>query len=117
VADGYAVVRSSTLAWLIDRHRTAPEAPLPMEVAVDLREVARDIRAPRPAEERMRLAGPVLSEEQHVQLLAEGLDLPAGKAGEFWRIVVKVVHRMLTNEGEAVLHLIGGDVDERRNED
>ena len=107
MADGYAVVRASTLAWLLERHRAAPEAPIPTEVAVDLREVVQSVSAPHPAEERLRLAGPVLSEEQHATLLAEGLSLPSGKAGEFWRLVVRVVHQMLTNEGEAVLRLLG----------
>jgi len=111
--DGYAVVRKSTLAWLLELYREAGERPdLPEEVARDLRvQVTRDVSVPVD-KDRLRVVGPVLSAEEHVQLLeaCDDLDLPREKqAGAFWRLVVQVVHEMLRNEGDAVLRLIGGE--------
>ena len=114
MTDGYALLRRSTLAYLLECHRLLdPERrpTLTEEVALDLREaVSTDLRAPAPAEERLRSVGPVLALEEHLELLAgdQDLKLPGGSAGEFWRLVARVVHCMLANEAEAVLRLLGG---------
>jgi len=113
-ADGYAILRKSTLAYLLECYRVAGEsAPEPPEEVVrDLRgTVTGDLRAPEPEGERLRAVGPVLALDEHLALLAEDRDLklPDGRAGEFWRLVARVVHSMLTNEAEAVLRLIGAE--------
>jgi|WetSurMetagenome_2_1015567.scaffolds.fasta_scaffold458818_2 hypothetical protein len=113
MTDGYTLIRKSTLAWLLEIYRASENRPeIPEEVARDLRvQVTKDIRSPVSAD-RIRLAGPLLSAEEHeTLLLAEGnLDLPTDKqAGAFWRLVVQVVHGVLRNEGEAALKLIGGE--------
>lgn len=109
--DAYVVLRTSTLAWLLERHRVAGEpVEVPEEVARDLREAVVSGRVPAPdPEQRLRALGPLLNPEQQVTLLAEdaSLRLPRGDAGEFWRVVVKVVHAMNVNEAEAVLRVIG----------
>jgi len=115
VSDGYAVLRKSTLAWLLEVYRAAGDRPdIPEEVARDLRvQVTRDLRSPVSAD-RLRLAGPLLSAEEHEALLEADadLELPRDKqAGAFWRLVVHVVHAVLRNEGEAALKLIGGEDD------
>lgn len=113
--DGYALVRKSTLAWLLEVYRAAENRPeIPEEVARDLRvQVTRELRSPVSAD-RLRLAGPLLSAEEHEALLLEegSLDLPRDKqGGAFWRLVVHVVHAVLRNEGDAALKLIGGSDD------
>jgi len=113
MSDGYAVIRSSTLAWLLERARVEGELrDCPEEVARDLGKalVAGNVSAPEP-EERLRTLGPVLSVDQHLELLQDDrdLDLPRDRqGGAFWRVVARVVHAMMTNEAEAVLRLIGG---------
>jgi hypothetical protein len=109
VTDGYAVIRSSTLAWLLERCRLEGQVrDVPEEVARDLAEVVERVDAPVDAD-RLRTVGPVLSVGEHEHLLADDpdLDLPRDKqAGAFWRLVVGVVHAMLRNEAEAVLRII-----------
>ena len=57
--------------------------------------------------DRIRAAGPLLSAEEHESLLLDELDLPrAGEASKFWKLVVGIVHGMLTNEAETVLRII-----------
>lgn len=110
----YALIRTETLAWLLEALRAVPtedRPPIPVEVAQDLREVVQNVEAPRPELDRVRGAGPVLSYEQHLDLLAdaaEELGLPINKHdGAFWRLVARVTHKMLENEGEAILRVIG----------
>jgi len=109
-SDGYALIRAQTLAWLLERHRVAGEpVDLPVEVAQDLREaVVKHLPAPT-ADDPLRSLGPVLSAEEQMDLLAADstLNLPAGSGGEFWKLVVRVVHAMGINESEAILRLIG----------
>lgn len=117
-ADGYAVIRNSTLAWLLERARVESELlECPEEVARDLASVLNlgKVEAPVTPEDRLRGIGPILSPEQHEELLldARELDLPRGKHdGAFWRLVVGVVHGMMSNEAEAVLRLIGAKEDD-----
>jgi hypothetical protein len=109
VSDGYAVIRRSTLAWLLERCRLEGEVrDVPEEVARDLSEVVAKVEAPIDTD-RLRALGPVLSVEEHEHFLADDpdLDLPRDKqSGAFWRVVVGVVHAMMQNEGEAVLKII-----------
>lgn len=108
--DGYAVIRSSTLAWLLERARVEGETlDVPEEVAIDLGRAVVKLDAPVPSEDRLKSLGPMLSVEEHEQLLMadEDLDLPMNKHdGAFWRLVLRVVHSVLRNEGEAVLRII-----------
>lgn len=108
--DGYAIIRASSLAWLIERARLEGEVrDVPVEVARDLGEAVEHLAAPVPSEERLRAAGPILSLEEHLQLLAEDGDLALPRSrhdGAFWRLVAGVVHVMLRNEAEAVLQII-----------
>ena len=112
-ADGYVLLRASTLAWLLERHRAAGDpVDVPADVAVDLREavVAGGVRAPTPAGDRLRALGPILSLDQHLELLQsdEDLKLPRDRAsGEFWRLVARVTYAILINEAEAVARLLG----------
>ena len=112
MSDTYAVVRTSTLTWLLERARVDGELrEVPEEVARDLGQAVTGGKASAPDEERLRALGPVLSAEQHLELLQDDrdLDLPRDRqAGQFWRVVARVVHAMLTNEAEAVMQLIGG---------
>ncbi len=109
--DGYRVIRSSTLAWLIERHRLHPDdgVELPEEVARDLGEAVVDVDAPIPVGDRLQALGPVLSVEEHETLLLEDpdLNLPRTReAGQFWRLVVRIVHAVKSREAEAVLRMI-----------
>lgn len=109
--DGYAVIRKTTLAWLIERHRQAPEEDLPVEVARDLGVAVVGVDAPHPADDALRTLGPILSTEQHIELLESDprLRLPKDPSGsQFWNMVVSIVHAVLTNEGQAALRIIGG---------
>lgn len=107
MSDGYRVIRTATLAWLLERHRGNPEpSELPTEVARDLGEAVVSLSAPID-DDRIRAAGPLLSVEEHELLLLEELDLPRSKHdGQFWRLVLRVVHATLTNEAEAVLRVV-----------
>lgn len=110
--DGYVVLRKSSLAWLLERHRLAGQCELPGDVATDLGEAIVDVDAPVPAEDRLRTLGPILSLDQHAELLEEdeNIGLPRDVQGErFWRTVAGVVHAMLENEGRAALQLLGGN--------
>jgi hypothetical protein len=114
--DGYILIRKSTLAWLLEVYRNAGDRPeVPEEVARDLRaQVTGDLRAPVEAD-RLRLAGPLLTAEEHEALLLDDSDLKLprdAQAGAFWRLVVRVVYAVLQNEGEAAIKLIGGNDDE-----
>ena len=111
MADGYVIVRQSTLAWLLEHYRRCEDKQAPTaEVVADLRdEVVSNIAAPPPEGDRLHAAGPVLSAEEHIALLAEdeALDLPQGaQAGQFWRLVARIVHAMLLNESEATLRIL-----------
>ena len=116
-SDGYSVIRSSTLAWLLERARLSGEVRnVPEEVARDLAEAVVNVEAPVPEEERLRALGPILSVEEHEELLAtdDDLELPRDRqSGAFWRLVLRVVHAMQTNEAEAVLRIIA---DRRRGD-
>lgn len=116
-SDGYALIRKSTLAWLLERARLEGEVrDVPEEVARDLSEAVVNVEAPKPEEERLRALGPVLSIEEHEELLANDrdLDLPRDRqGGAFWRLVLRVVHAVQTNEAEAVLRIIS---DRRRSD-
>lgn len=110
MTDGYRVVRASTLAWLLERHRTHADTGIevPTEVARDLALAVVDLPAPVD-EDRIRAAGPLLSPEEQEIYLLEELDLPRDRAGgQFWRLVVRVVHSMNRNEADAVLRIISG---------
>lgn len=107
--DGYAVVRRSTLAWLLERHREAPECSIPLEIARDLRITSSNLSVPTTT---VRPCGPILSVEQHIELLrADPLsgmpDDPHSR--RFLETIVGVCHRVLANEGEAESRIIGGD--------
>ena len=109
--DGYVVIRKSTLAWLLERHRAAGQVDVPHEVALDLGENVVDVDAPVPSEDRLRTLGPILSIDQHRELLEydEVLSLPKDvNGGMFWRMVAAIVHTMLANEGRAALQILGG---------
>jgi len=110
MSDGYAVIRTSTLAWLLERAREEGELrDVPEEVARDLGQAVTKVKAPEPPE-RLRALGPLLTVEEHMTLLEEDrdLELPRDRhGGQFWRLVVQIVHRMQTNEAEAVLRAIG----------
>jgi hypothetical protein len=110
MSDGYVVVRSSTIAWLLEAARLeGATADVPVDVAIDLGKAVTKIAAPEVAEDRLRSLGPLLSIEEHEVLLGadEELDLPTHKHdGAFWRLVAGVVHAMLRNEAEAVLRVI-----------
>lgn len=112
---GYVVLRAETVAYLLERVRGLPSedlGPIPPEVAEDLRGVVAGVDAPRPEFDRVRGAGPVLSLGQHLGLLEDddAIDLPRDRqGGAFWRLVAAVTHRMLENEAEAVLRLLGED--------
>lgn len=109
-ADGYVVIRSSTLAWLLERYRE-DRAEIPVEVARDLGEAVTGGEVKAPVEEdRLRMMGPILGPEEHAALLQEdqALDLPRGRdAADFWKLVVRITHAMMVNEAEATLRLIG----------
>lgn len=108
MSDGYAIVRKSTLAWLLEKARIEDGLKdVPEEVVADLRAGVNDVEAPESVDP-LRALGPVLAYEEHVRLLGEDeeLGLPRGRDGEFWRVVAKVVWKMLANEGEAVLRLV-----------
>lgn len=111
----YAFIRSETLGWLLENLRTVPvedRPEIPLEVAKDLREVVKGLKAPSVDENRIRGAGPMLSLEQHLELLAddESLELPTDRQGSaFWQLVASVVHKMMSNEGEAILRVIGAE--------
>jgi hypothetical protein len=107
MAEGYVLLKTETLAWLVERHRTNPnDLELPLEVARDLREALPNVAAPLD-DHRIRAAGPLLAVEEHEHLLVEELDLPRAKnAADFWKLVVRIVHAMLQNEAEAVLRVI-----------
>lgn len=112
MGDGYVLIRQSTLTWLLEVYRNSSERPpVTDEVAVDLRgAVTAGLRAPVPEVDRLRVAGPILSAEQHLQLLREDeeLSLPRDRqSAAFWETVLRVTHRVLSNEAEAVLRLIG----------
>lgn len=113
MSDGYTIIRRSTLAWLLEHYRQCEDKQSPTaEVIADLRgDVLADVKAPNAEGDRLHAAGPVLSVDEHVALLAsdDGLDLPQGKAGEFWRLVARVVHAMLLNESEAILKILGAN--------
>jgi hypothetical protein len=108
--DGYAVIRSSTLAWLLERARVEGELRnVPEEVARDLSEAVEHVAAPVPEGDRLRALGPVLAAEEHIELLERDadLELPRDKhGGAFWRLVVRIVLAIQANEAEAVLRLI-----------
>lgn len=109
--DGYALIRKSTLAWLLERHRRAPDEELPIEVARDLGEAVVGVEAPQAAEDPLRALGPILTAEEHIELLTadRALGLPADKgAAQFWHVVVRVVLGIMSNEGQAALRIIGG---------
>lgn len=108
--DGYVLLRASTLAWLLERHRTHGEdAPVPEEVALDLRVAAPSVPV-RSELDPFRAMGPVLTVEQHEALLQDELRLPAdAQAGAFWRQVVAVSYAMMRNEAEAAMRLLAGD--------
>lgn len=109
MSDSYALIRKSTLAWLLEGVRDNAR-DVPLEVAKDLGTAVLDTDAPDASEDRLAMAGPVLSESDHVQLLASDPDLglPSdGPSAQFWKLVAKVAHTMLCNEAEAVLRLMG----------
>jgi hypothetical protein len=109
-SDGYSIIRTSTLAWLLERARLEGEIRnVPEEVARDLSEAVVNVEVPVPEEDRLRALGPVLSIEEHEELLAndDALDLPRDRqGGAFWRLVLRVVHAVHSNEAEAVLRII-----------
>lgn len=108
--DGYVVIRRSTLAWLIERHRVNEiPADVPEQVAVDLGEAVINVRAPEPDEERLERFGPLLSSDTHKSLLRRDVELPTDVAGRsFWELVVDIVHNMMAYEGEAIMRVVGG---------
>lgn len=117
--DGYTILRTSTVSWLLEHYRRCEtKTPPTKDVVEDLRgEVLATIKAPRPEIDRIRAAGPILTLDQHIELLAddEELDLPKDKSGgQFWRIVAQVVHTMLLNEAEAIFKLMGVSNDVER---
>lgn len=113
MSGSYAIIRTETLAWLVECLRTVPHEdrpPIPLEVVQDLKEAVANVEAPKAELDRVRGAGPVLSIEQHLELLGddEGLELPTTKMeGAFWRLVARVTHKILENEGEAILRVLG----------
>jgi len=111
--DGYVVLRKSTLAWLLERHRAAPDGPdVPASVAMDLCENVVDVMAPKPAEDRLQTLGPIMSVDQHRELLENQMSgkLPTDQqARQFWYLVTEIVHNMLENEGQAALQILGGE--------
>lgn len=110
---GFVILRGETLAFLLDEWRKLPpedRGVITAEVAGDLREAAVRVEAPRTDTERLRAAGPVLSLQQHMELLLEDefLQLPRDAHGrEFWELVAKINHSMMSSEGEAVLRILG----------
>lgn len=111
MSDGYALIRRSTLAFLVECARTGGGIEnVPEEVARDLGEALPAVEAPTDLEERIAAAGPLLSLGEHVELLAADpeLDLPTrGQSAEFWKLVTKVTLSVLRNEAEAVRRVIG----------
>lgn len=105
----YVLIRAETLAWLLERHRSNQEFDaVPEEVALDLRIALPEVTYPV-EEERLRAMGPILTVEEHEKLLLDELEeLPRDvQSGQFWRLVLRVVHTTLRNEAEAVLRLLG----------
>ncbi len=112
--DSYSVIRSSTLSWLLEKVRQDDNLrDIPEEVAIDLgKAIKTGAVKVQSIEEKLRTLGPVLSIEQHIQFLLEDkdIDLPSDpSSSKFWNLVVNVVHKMLINEAEGVLTLIGGN--------
>jgi len=108
MTDGYALIRKQTLAWLLEGVRDQGR-DVPDEVAKDLGGSLTDVNAPNPTEDRLAMAGPVLTDEQHLDLLAHDatLELPqTGPSAHFWQLVTKVTLAILRNEAEAVCRLM-----------
>jgi len=110
MSEGYVVLRKSTVAWLLEKYRRDKDEEIPFEVAIDLRENVIDVDAPIPEEDRLKTLGPVLSVEEHIQLLMEDEDLklPTDNQGSnFWKMVSMITWTMLKNEAECVLRILG----------
>jgi hypothetical protein len=110
MSDGYAVIRKSTLAYLLEAARVAEmNRDVPEEVARDLSVAVEGVAAPDVDEDRLRAAGPLLTLREHVELLSADpeLDLPIkGQSAEFWQVVTKITLTVLRNEAEAVRRVI-----------
>jgi len=102
--NGYAILRTSTLAWLLEQSKSkVGEAP--HQVLSEIAELVENpkVEPPPDLELELRGSGPLLTVEEHVSLLEDAdLGLPTDRhGGSFWRLVVKVCHEMLVNEAEA----------------
>lgn len=110
MSDGYAVVRSSTLAWLLEAARVEGELrDVPEAVAVDLGARLERVEVPEELEDRLAAVGPLLSFDEHVELLVgdPDLELPKGDQGsQFWKLVTRIALSILRNEAEAVQRVI-----------
>lgn len=117
MSDGYAVVRKSTIAYLLEVAReNGGLDDVPDEVARDLGTVVADIAAPID-EDRLAAVGPILSVRQHVELISSDseLEIPRTKQGsEFWQLVVQITHSVLRNEAEAIRRVIAEKSDAGR---
>lgn len=100
MSDGYALLKTTTIAWLLERIRAAGVVEFPGDVADDLGRHLPRIRVEVPGSIE---SGPVLTLEQHVKLLEDSsLDLPRDRqAGAFWKLVSAVTYEMLRNEALA----------------
>lgn len=109
MSDGYAVVRRSTLAYLLECARLGGGLEnVPEEAARDLGLAIGSVEAPIDGD-RLRATGPILSDREHVELLAADpeLNLPTrGQSADFWRVVASVTLAILRNEAEAVRRII-----------
>lgn len=115
--DTYAVIRGSTLSWLLEKIRLDDNLrDIPEDVARDLG-YAIDVGSVKvqSLEDKLKTIGPVLSTDIHEQILSENLDIQLIRDNHndsFWKQIVQIFHMMLESEAEAVLRLIGGDKNE-----
>lgn len=110
MSDGYVILKASSLSWLIEHLLAAEQLKnVPEDIAKDLGHILvnQGIREPID-QDKVKSLGPILTVDEHEHLLLQSdLRLPTDKqSGQFWRMVMHIVHTMLQNEADAIMHIV-----------